>query len=781
MASQTLTVEPGQFLFLQGQPSASFYILKKGIAEVLVTNELDMPTEQEVLSHARRVALLDKPNIPIGEIGVYEGTGRSASIRALDRCELVEVAGGRQALQDWVRGNLQAGLLIARTLVARILDNHKRWHRVYILTNRMRVYIENFTMLYSIFSTRHEAGTPFANQVALGRELIAKLDQTTPPNLSNVERNVPDENSPLPQNEPFAELELAYFFQILLFQPDRNLEWVIAPTQPHALTYITSRLTEILPKLSKILHVEMRKLEMTVDALFGTEGLVQAYVQMVSHLSPDQRESALPYVNRLSTVARDMRESVTAMWGDTFPKLKELDTEINALQSAATGASQVMAASAQQSAPTRVDMSEAMNLPAALDSLVFSNAEKEALAICMGTVKAEPKSAYSSFWKLYPRLWQCTLGKHMPELMAFLRYGIACPEPWSKPPGMDLNIPIGGPIIFADQWLHKIYSSESPPSRNDLGQTMQEVLRESKQTQYAPDEPDPHMDPVRFEIDMMLSRAARAFSGGRGELATIRRTPAEIQEHVDKTVSTARIAEALVKLLQIDFTAFIRDVRVLLEERSEFLPAEVLPYVIIIPSGGERAICWQEFEGRAKDTPGRICFPLLSESDVFDTVILATAKYRWDLAKSVAGADWMNPADGGMTGRYFDYSSFYKKNPELSDDQKAKLDAIYSKAAMDADRYAAEYAMWVKGESQGIQKLNKIARTIFAEFVPFTFEIRQRLVKQPAFQEILRKDSNKRLRKRQELERRIYALEKKGVAVGTTFDTALRINEVLPE
>lgn len=779
-APRMLSVEPGQFLFLQGQPSDAFYILKKGIAEVLVINEKDNPSESEVLSNARRVALLDKPNIPIGEIGVYEGTGRSASVRALEKCELMEVAGGQKALVDWVRGNLQAGLLIARTLATRVIDNHKRWHRVKILTARMRTYIENFQMLYSIFSTRHDIGTPFAKQASRGRELIAQLDQGSPPNLSNVDRNVPDENAPIPRTEPFPEIELAYFLHILLFQPDQSLEWVIAPTQPHALTFITSRLTDILPRLSKTLHVEMRAMEWTVDALFSPEGLIQAYAQMFTHLSADQKESALPYLNRLSTVARDMRESVTSLWGDTFPKLKELDSEIAALQDAASGA--VVAAAPPGAAPTeRAEFAGGLNLPAALDGITLSAAEKDAIAICMGTAPGEPKAAYASFWKLYARLWQCALEKPIPELTAFLRYGFACPEPWPKPPKLDLSIPIGGPIVYADQWLHRIYTSESPPSRNDLGQTMQEVLRDLKQTQYAPDEPDPHMDPVRFEVDMMIARAARAFSGGRGELATIRRTPEEIVDFSEKCVSTAKIAEALVKLIQIDFTAFIRDVRVVLEERSEFLPAEVLPYAIIIPASGDRAISWQEFEGRAKDTPGRICFPLLSEAEVFDVVILATAKFRWDLAKTIAGADWMNPAEGGMTGKYFDYCTFYKKNPALSDDQKAKLDQMFSTATMDADKFALEYAMWVKGEAQGVQKLNKVARTIFAEFVPFAFEIRERLVKQPAFQDILRKDSNRRLKKRQELERRIYALEKKSVAIGESFEAALRINEVLPE
>lgn len=863
-ASRQVALERGQFLFLQGQPSDSFYILKSGQLEVLSNDEKTHPTEDEVRTEARRVAVLDQPNVPIGEIGVLEGTPRSASIRALERCELIWVAGGQRALLEWVRGNLSAGLLIARALASRSTERHRGWHRVVSLTRRLETYRDNFSILYSVFNTRllrQDSG--FGQIVQHGRNLVAQFDQKNPPSISNVDRNVPGLDTVPAPDQPFREVEFAYFLDALLAQPDAALGWMLQPGPSHPLLYATQRLTEILPRISNDLHASMRAMERTLEAFFGAEGLVQAYLQLSGALLVEQRDAIKPYIHKLLDVTHETQGHVHQYWGETYPEIRSLDAEIDQLermlrelespaptdtQGAGMGASPASASAlpapeprpvipqapapagsgapapsearrtpaptpsgapapgapaplagagasgsaAPGGAPAAATPARAaaswnltgptLDLRAAAATLNLTSAEKTDLETCLGLKEGEPHHVYAAFWRLYPRLWRANLSANLPEVIAFLRYGIASPTPIQVSEKLNLATKPTGPILYADQWLMRVYRGESLPSRNDLGQTYDEVLKETRATRYAPDEPEQMMDPVRFEIDQMMMKAARAFSAGRGEQATIRRTFEEAAELAEQINSTNKIAEALVRLIRLDFTLFYRDVRVTLEERSEFLPKEVLPFLIVVPASGDRALCWQEFEGRSKDTPGRLVYPLLCPGvDLFDLTIAVCAKFRWDLAKTIAGADWMNPADGGLTGRYFDYVEYYEKNTELSDDAKERIKEQFANARFDADKFALEYALYVKFESQAIQKLNRVSRRIFIEYCPFTLEVRKRLARQPAFSEFIRKDSNKRLKRRQELERRIYKLERNGIAIGNAFDAALKIFQDVPE
>ncbi len=849
--SRQIVLERGQFLFLQGQPSDSFYILKSGQLEVLSAEDHPTTTEAEVVRHARRVAVLDQPNGPIGEIGVLEGTPRSASVRALERAEVIWVAGGHRALLEWVRGNLAAGLLIARALANRVAERHRGWHRVVTLTDRLDTWRQNFSVLYSVFNTRLlREGAGFGRIVQDGRDLIAKFDQSSPPSIANVDRNVPALDSQPDVHKPFREIELGYFLDSLLSQPDAALGWMLQPGPAHPLLYATTRLTEILPRLSHELHVAMRSMEKTLESFFGAEGLVQAYLQLSGGLAPEQRESVKPYIRRLLEISRETQAHVHQYWGETYPGIRALDGDIDQLErvlrdldaaaagdavaiaaTSAAAAGESMSASAAPTAspsttsaaaaragmtppsssasepapgaagspagaPTASPTSPApaprtptlnltgptLNLREAVTALNLTTAERNDLDVCMGLQEGEPHHVSAAFWRLYPRLWRANLSANLPEVTAFLRFGIASPAPIQISDKLNLSPKPTGPILYADQWLLRVYRGESLPSRNDLGLTYDEVLKENRATRYAPDEPEQMMDPVRFEIDQMLMKSARAFSAGRGELATIRRTPEEIAEHSELVNSSNKIAEALVRLIRLDFTLFYRDVRVMLEERSEFLPKEVLPFLVIVPASGERALCWQEFEGRSKDTPGRLVFPLVSPGfDLFDITVAVCAKFRWDLAKTIAGADWMNPADGGLTGRYFDYVEYYEKNNELSDDAKERIKEQFANARFDSDKFALEYGLYVKFESQGIQKLNKVSRRIMLEYCPFNLDVRKKLARQPAFADLVRKDSNKRLKRRQELERRIYKLERNGIAIGNAFEAALKIYQDVPE
>ena len=43
-------------------------------------------------------------------------------------------------------------------------------------------------------------------------------------------------------------------------------------------------------------------------------------------------------------------------------------------------------------------------------------------------------------------------------------------------------------------------------------------------------------------------------------------------------------------------------------------------------------------------------------------MIRAIGGFRWELCRSSKGALWADPVEGGITGAFYDYVTFYKKN-----------------------------------------------------------------------------------------------------------------------
>jgi len=787
---RSVTIEKGQFLFRQGDDSDSFFLLKRGRLEILIHEEAGRRlTPEEIAGRARRIAVVDQPNSPIGEIGAIHGDARTVSVRALEPCELASVAGGAQAVTGWISSNLAAGLLIVRAMSNRQRELHARWHSLRLLTARLRTYIDNFTILYVVLNPQPPvSGSPYFAFDQHGRELVHRLPQGVPPNLTNVERNLPADDTPPPLTQPFVEVEECYFLKRLLEQPDESLGWLLAAGDaPHPLTHIATVFARSVTRLFGSVGTEMRTMEQTADSFFGPRGVIRAYIAMYGLLTAEQREPVRPYLHKMLAIAKELEEEILADWGETYPNLQAMADDIARLAGLMSEAGAESAEDLDREALADAGAVHAgvatpgFSLPEALRSIVLSPNDRALMEICLGTRPGREKEIQAAYWRLYPRLWQAIRENDIPEIRAFLRYGIASPAPVRLPEVFKLDVKPQGPVMYIDQWLNRIYRGESLPSFDELGQSIDTFLKNNKLIRYREDENDPLMDNVFFEIEQMLSRAARAFSGGRGESVTLRRTPAEIESLAVQLLTPGKLAHALVQLLQIDFSAFYRDVRVVIEERSEFLPRDVLPFIILVPAAGDRAISWQEFEGRAKDTPGRLVFPHLAEGLHFDLVIDCIARFRWNLAKSVAGINWMNPGEGGLSGKYYEYVTYYRKNPELTDDQKKKLGEIFSGATLDADRFAIEYASWIKFEAQGVQKLNRVARRIFTEHAPFALDIRKRLVKLPAYQETIRKDSNKRLKKRQELERRIYKLERNQEQFGSVFETSFKLYQEVPE
>ncbi len=132
----------------------------------------------------------------------------------------------------------------------------------------------------------------------------------------------------------------------------------------------------------------------------------------------------------------------------------------------------------------------------------------------------------------------------------------------------------------------------------------------------------------------------------------------------------------------------------------------IVPRFIIVPAYGNYGICWEPFERMNKATSkGRIAVPMFPR-DLKIAVLNALGDLRWQIAKEKALHYWM---EEGLTGHYYEYS------------QKNKLKGDLKQA------FIQDYILWIKFESQGMQKLNREVRTIFWRYIPFTQELKETL------------------------------------------------------
>ncbi|MBI9101138.1 MAG: hypothetical protein JEY99_01890 [Spirochaetales bacterium] len=149
----------------------------------------------------------------------------------------------------------------------------------------------------------------------------------------------------------------------------------------------------------------------------------------------------------------------------------------------------------------------------------------------------------------------------------------------------------------------------------------------------------------------------------------------------------------------------------------------IIPYVIILPCYGERGVCWEPFEKFNRATSrGRIGIPLYPKN-LKEAIIMALGDLRWQVAKEKAQHYWM---EEGLTGRYYDYFTERRMKGDIK------------------ESFVQDYYLWITKESEGTQKLEKEARSVFWRYVPFPDPIRENLKNRGfVYSELYKKDSNR--------------------------------------
>jgi hypothetical protein len=406
----------------------------------------------------------------------------------------------------------------------------------------------------------------------------------------------------------------------------------------------------------------------------------------------------------------------------------------------------------------------------------------EALRNSKNPLESEPdirklrKPINETFWKAYQKAYlkyRNARGNVPKYISLFLNYGFFDEKFLEQEHLMELNDLVDTTdktkkefsIMYAVEWLDRIYEKKELPSINELGQTYFEILKlenpslkVKKIEQFPPDVDSPEKR-IEYEIKNFISTNAKLVSGAPTTyLAVLTKYHIIAPSLKDLFVTRESLSQELDKLLQIDYSAFYREIVLNDEKRKifkEFVMINVYPHMILLPSIGNRSMMWQELEDpRRKETPARFTFPIFCTGDLFNLIAEATGAFRWEIQKTILGHDYNNIGIPSLTSEYIDYIQFYHKNRELSDEQKEKIKQDFKNLRDDRAKFINDYLIWIKYESQGILKLNRVVRNIMYRYVPFSKGIRENLQKQPAYAEIHNRFKNIRNKKIIEIENR---------------------------
>ena len=224
--------------------------------------------------------------------------------------------------------------------------------------------------------------------------------------------------------------------------------------------------------------------------------------------------------------------------------------------------------------------------------------------------------------------------------------------------------------------------------------------------------------------------------------------------NVDQMLLTLdKLNDAIDEIRQLDYSCFYREVHFMAPqhgiERTEIMK-EVLPEIILMPNIGSRAMMWQETSGVKRDTPARFIFPIMTIGELPQMMLETIGRYRWEICRKILGVRWNDIREKSLTSEFYDYVQFYRKNHDLTPQakEKVKADLLHAKNNY-REVFVSDYVGWMKYESQGNFRLNKVSRRIISDYVPFPSAVRKKLADNPMYKELFTKSDILRGRKRE--------------------------------
>ena len=208
-------------------------------------------------------------------------------------------------------------------------------------------------------------------------------------------------------------------------------------------------------------------------------------------------------------------------------------------------------------------------------------------------------------------------------------------------------------------------------------------------------------------------------------------------------ITPEKIKSSLDAIREIDFSLFYRDAVTAFEklEINQFVESrEVLPFVILMPNMGSRTSMWQEIDGKRRDTPARMMMSILFTEDLDEAMVRLCGEFRWEMCRRVQGVHWNDVTDPSLTSEYCDYLQFYKKNHDISPENREKIKLSLQKSRNNyRNVFVSDYIIYIRNEAAGSARLNKVARGIVFRYCPFRAAKREAMKANPLYADLIEK------------------------------------------
>lgn len=294
-------------------------------------------------------------------------------------------------------------------------------------------------------------------------------------------------------------------------------------------------------------------------------------------------------------------------------------------------------------------------------------------------------------------------------------------------------------------WLLAIYRGEQEPCRNEFDLDYIGYLHEQKRLGKITADQEVQMkhdnwEKVCYEMDNMFVSTNRATYGRISTFCPVLNRNDVVGTIEKMLVTVHKLEKAMNMIKNIDFSLFFHEVIFSDPDKGvnkELLNKEILPDIILMPNIGTRAMMWQETAGMKRDTSARFVFPLFTINNLEDMMIETCGRYRWEMCRKIQGMRWNDITERSLTSEYCDYIQFYRKNHDLSMEAKEKIKNALTRAKNNyREVFVADYMNWIKYESNGSFRLNRVAREILFRYCPFCKDIRESLAQNPTYQDM---------------------------------------------
>lgn len=337
-------------------------------------------------------------------------------------------------------------------------------------------------------------------------------------------------------------------------------------------------------------------------------------------------------------------------------------------------------------------------------------------------------------------------------------------------------------VYSARTWLRKIYHGEKEPSKNEFDMDYRDTFLDMKKSRKFTAEEEAayfkdYAAKVHFEIKNLFRRCSRQLSGQMGMFCPILHSAQAPKEMEEFFLSPVKLEGQLEMIRNMDFSIYYRESLYQNDEKKidrALIMVEILPDIILMPTFGTRGVMWQEIEGKRRLSPARFILPAFFQGDLQDTLLKIAGKFRWEFCRTIQGGYWNNISEKSLTSEYYDYLQFYKKNRELNDQVREKIkDKMKSFRNNFCEMFVYDYCQWMKYESHGANKLNKVSRAVLASYCPFSRKYRAELSNSPVFADLLLQWDRKQEAKLKASANQVNRLMKEGATMTKELEDTL--------